>query len=95
LHEKVLVDAAAEEADRHYVEDPWEQLIRVWLKDEKKEFTTSDVLAEAVRKPKGDWTRADEMRVGRCLRRIGWKRGKQIGAGERRGQRPFVAPSDA
>jgi putative DNA primase/helicase len=95
LHEDELIATAAQEADSHYVEDPWEQLIRTWLITEhKKSVFTGDVLVGALFKPKSDWTRADEMRVAACLRRLGWTKGEQIWSGENRGKRPFLPPKD-
>ena len=50
-----------------------------WLGDQtlRDYVRTSDALQEAIGKPIGQWTRTDEMRVGRILTGLKWTRKKQ------------------
>jgi hypothetical protein len=57
---------------QHRVADAWEPVIVRWTST-TEDFTTADVLEHALKKPTGQWTRADEMRVGRVLRTNGWE----------------------
>jgi predicted P-loop ATPase len=67
-----LLAAAAEEQEERYQTDPWEPLVCGWLLNQT-EVTTSDVLLNAIQKAAGQWTRADETRVGMILTRLGWE----------------------
>jgi predicted P-loop ATPase len=74
-----LNTAAAGEQDARYMADAWEPVIAKWLRDRAiditrpAEVTTADVLDQALSKPRGTWTRGDEVRIGVILRRLGWK----------------------
>jgi hypothetical protein len=57
-------------------EDAWEEPILDWLqRNEKQSATTAELLSEALEIKK--WTLADQIRVGSCMRRLGWRR-KQV-----------------
>src|SRR6185436_4192989 len=71
-----LNTAAASEQDARYMPDAWESLVLRWLKARSidvtrtAEVTTADVLDQALSKPRGTWTRGDEVRIGVILRRL-------------------------
>jgi predicted P-loop ATPase len=67
-----LLTAAAEEQDDRYQMDPWEPLVEAWAFTQQ-DVTTALVLTNAIQKPAGQWTRADETRVGMILTRLGWQ----------------------
>jgi putative DNA primase/helicase len=74
LSEEMEVDAKAEQATRRQ-EDSWTPLIESWLlKRVDRLITTNDVLQICLEKHKSTCTRADQMRVGTCLRALGWER---------------------
>jgi hypothetical protein len=63
----------------HEIEDPWEQPVAVWLSENEaqtspKLITVATLLELAVLKPRGQATRADQMRVARVLKGFGYKR---------------------
>jgi len=60
------------EHDRHRIRDAWEELILPWAESRTAPFLTSEVLEEALQKPAGQWSKADEMRVSRILKQTGW-----------------------
>jgi putative DNA primase/helicase len=73
-----------EEQSQRYVEDAYTSLIRDWVvKDETKllvdgpafkGFETSDILRDAIKLDVGRWTRAEQQRIGHCLRELGFVR---------------------
>src|SRR5690242_7714533 len=70
------------EADECIGEDAWDGPIRDWLQQNAKlSATTTELLREALEIKK--WGRADQMRVGSCMRRLGWHR-KQVRVGHSR-----------
>jgi predicted P-loop ATPase len=60
--------------DSHRVRDAWESLVLSWGERQLTPFATGDVLAGALKKEPGTWTRADEMRVARVLKGAGYER---------------------
>jgi hypothetical protein len=54
------------------VTDPWDDVIWTWARARVVPFSASDVLSEALSKPKGQWEDRDLKRVIRSLRRGGW-----------------------
>src|ERR1700686_3376778 len=80
LDDPELVKLAKEQQDERYDEDAWQPLIVDWLRG-RQDVTVADVLAGALEiREKSKWTKADQMRVGRCMKRLGWKR-KQFWVG--------------
>jgi predicted P-loop ATPase len=78
--------AVVEQEDRRII-DAWEEPIRDWLmRHAGSEPTVSQILREALLKQPENWTRADAIRVGQCMRAIGGKkvRGKTKGKREHR-----------
>jgi putative DNA primase/helicase len=75
LRETRLVGAAAKEAEERRIRDPWEADAQAWLKKNdraEKGVTTEELLSKAIGMPKDRRTRADQMRMARVLRVIGW-----------------------
>jgi putative DNA primase/helicase len=60
--------------EQHRIRDAWEDAVLGWANNKTAAFTTADVLTEALEKPAGQWTRADEMRVAKILKSDGWDR---------------------
>jgi predicted P-loop ATPase len=71
LDTEELVAAALDEQEDRYEAHPWEAVIAAWLIGQT-EVTTAEVLALAIGKDRGQWTRRDEIDVGGVLRRLGW-----------------------
>jgi predicted P-loop ATPase len=94
LDDPKLIEAATAEQEDRYSADPWEQLIEKHLVriGFDQAITTSDLLEEAIKKEKGQWQRADEMRVAVILRRLGWQRDKRPGGANR--QRTYSRASN-
>jgi predicted P-loop ATPase len=72
LEDRKLNDSAAEAQDARYQCDAWEPLIADWI-DGQTAVTKAQILRVPLQKLIGNWSRADEMRVGSILRRLGWK----------------------
>jgi predicted P-loop ATPase len=60
----------------HEVRDEWFTVISAWLKSKPAitEITSGSVLEQVLEKPRGHWSRGDEMRVGAALRAYGWEK---------------------
>ena len=78
-----LVELAGEEQEERYQADPWEDIIAGWLLTQA-EVTTADALAGPLNKDIGQWTRADEIRVGVIYNRLGWEVVRRPYGGSRR-----------
>lgn len=87
LHTAKLVDAAAKETETRQVLDPWARDVRVWLKSNDRlenGVATEELLDKAIKMPKDRRTRADQMRMARTLRVVGWTVIKRRPDGARR-----------
>jgi putative DNA primase/helicase len=91
LHEKELIETAAEVADEHFASDPWEAPIREWLSF--RDIASVDMILDgAIMKDVEKWTRGDESRVGTIVRlRLKWMK-KQVSRGVNRGKRYYLRP---
>jgi predicted P-loop ATPase len=70
--------AALEYLHEHYhAADSWDETVIAF--DPSDDFTTGDVLRHALKKEIGTWSKPDEMRVARILRRHGWEQVKITG----------------
>ncbi len=64
--------------------DPWDELVEGFVDRRLTPFSIAEVLEKAIEKPAGQWTRADENRVGSVLKRLGyetkrsWVDGKRV-----------------
>lgn len=75
LRDPRLQKAAAQEAEKRRVRDPWETNVRKWLADRdrtKKGVTTEELLGKAIEMPSDRRTRGDQMRMAHVLRILGW-----------------------
>jgi predicted P-loop ATPase len=73
-----LNEAAAKEQDARFQADPWEDPIAAWIEG-RAGVTTAEILRTALEKTaQGSWIRADEMRVGAILRRLGWNPRRRV-----------------
>lgn len=61
----------AQQEERYQI-DAWEPAIDDYL-DARTRVTTPEILEKCMQKPIGQWTRPDEMRVGKVLRHLGWE----------------------
>jgi hypothetical protein len=57
---------------QHEVSDAWAESLVGFSEHRITDFTTADVLANALHKEIGTWTKGDEMRVARILRKAGF-----------------------
>jgi len=103
LETEELNKAAEHAQDERYLTDPWEPKIEEWLDGTSREkVTTADALTGPLDKPAGQWTRWDETRVGKILRRLRWecRRPRRDEDGEetaekdnrKRGKRVYLRP---
>jgi putative DNA primase/helicase len=88
LHAAKLVQAAAKETEKRRIRDPWEESVREWLNKYEEEIegsvSTEELLGKAIKMPKDRRTRADQMRMVRVLRVLGWAILKKSTDGSRR-----------
>lgn len=68
---------AAAEQDARFDADPWEEDVAVFLKD-SKEVTTNGLLESIAEIPVSKATRKDQMRMGKILARMQWKRCRKL-----------------
>jgi len=73
---KMPVDATTHEQRDRYMPDPWHAKVIEYLKG-LSEVTTDKILLDVLDMRLSDQSRADQMRVGRILRFLGWKRVRQ------------------
>ena len=69
--------AVNRENESYQVSNPWREPIETWLRapaNAGRAITSELLLTEAVQKPIGQQTRADQMQVGSILREVGWQR---------------------
>ena len=64
--------AAGEQEDR-YIGDSYESIIATWARG-RLEFTIVEVLGDALKLETAKQTKAEQTRVGACLKRLGWRR---------------------
>jgi len=78
-----------EEQEQRRAKDAYVERIEAWLSQPERklqrEFSMSDVLGSALQLDTRAWTRAEQIRVGRCLRELGMLRRRSSEAG-----RPWV-----
>ena len=61
--------------DDHFASDAWEPAVVDFVADGAAR-TTGEILEGAIKKPRGQWTRSDEMRVAAIMVRDGWEHSK-------------------
>lgn len=82
-----LLAAAKKETAARRILDPWEADVRAWFKKNDRETTgvaTEELLGSAIKMPRDRRTRADQMRMARVLRVLGWSAVKRRKDGSRR-----------
>jgi predicted P-loop ATPase len=65
------------ENEAYQVSNPWREPIEAWLRapaNAGRVITSELLLTEAVQKPVGQQTRADQMQVGSIMREVGWSK---------------------
>ena len=79
--EELLLSAENEE---HEVQDAWVELVGSYVKEHLAfmEFTTAMLLGEALKKPSHLWTPADEQRIGRVMKALGWSKVRRSAGGK-------------
>jgi putative DNA primase/helicase len=89
-------EAEKEQADR-YKGDPWHSVVSDWAANRIEagfdSVSTAEILELCLEKKKSEWTRADEMRVGACLRVARWERYRDRKRGMEWRYRPPVPTS--
>jgi predicted P-loop ATPase len=78
---EIIKVAREEQADR-YVEDPWQESIAKFLDLKEGDVSTDEVL-KSLGLDKSRWGRSEQMRVGACLKALGWERYRTRQGGER------------
>ena len=68
--------------DDRYQADSWEPVISHYL-ELQTECTTTDILEKALKKPTGQWTHGDSIRVGAIMRHLKWSAHRLWGNGTR------------
>ncbi|MFN0164985.1 MAG: VapE domain-containing protein [Bryobacteraceae bacterium] len=76
LDTEELTEEATEEQRDRYSADPWQEPIERYLLGIGDSVATADILRDGLRLVESQWTRAEAMRVGSCLRLLGWTRFK-------------------
>lgn len=66
-----LIAAAVEEQAARQRDDPWDPIVHAWLFSRPGRVTTSEVLADAIKKPQEQWSHLDKSRAGAILTRMG------------------------
>jgi predicted P-loop ATPase len=83
--------AEQEQAER-YEGDPWDALILAFLAERVKggfeSVSTAEILDLCLHKKTGEWTKADEMRVSRCLQHAKWRKYRDWKLNNERRYRP-------
>lgn len=71
-----------EQQDRRYVGDAWQEKIAAWMTENYcTEVSISQMMGLALGMDAAKWTRADQMRVGTILTRLGWQRRRSVKEG--------------
>jgi predicted P-loop ATPase len=71
LESPELIQAAQEEQEQRFQQDPWEQVVAEYIEG-RTAITTAEILRNILFKKVESWGRADETRVGAILRRLRW-----------------------
>ena len=78
------MSAALREASAEYTsEDPWFQMVEVWLKTQHQPVTTKEIMESALSLDSNQMTRLAEMRVGEIMGRLQYTRQRRSVSGTR------------
>lgn len=90
------------EQEQRYVGDAWETRINSWLEDgdeagvKRDRVTMAQVLSGALHLDSSKWTRAEQIRAGTVMRRLGWvRRRERIENGGNRLEWVYIRPVEA
>lgn len=76
--------ALEDHQERYRYEDPWLEPLRKWLATRSHEpHTTDELLTVALAKDVDRLTKADEMRIGPIMQRLGWAKSRTTSGGRR------------
>lgn len=65
------------EQDARYLGDAYEDVITAYaVMNSAEELTMSEILGDALKLDKSKWSRAEQTRVGLCMKRLGWIRAR-------------------
>ena len=70
--ETEIIGLVRDEQAARYVDDPWQEPIAKFLRSQT-DVSIGDVLSNLLIE-RGRWTQADQNRVARCLKVLGWER---------------------
>lgn len=91
--EAAALEVAQEQFDSA-LDDPWMGNIEDWVSSARnamrQELTAADVLDECLEMPRGTWGRAEETRIGRIMKALGWRKTRTRAGTSRR--RVYVRP---
>jgi predicted P-loop ATPase len=82
LNDPTLVREAQREQEARYTGDPWDEVIRNYVGD-RSAITIHEVLGDALHIEKAKWAPAEQTRVARSLRTLGFERKQKREGGER------------
>lgn len=92
---------ARDKQDEHYQEDAWLDTIHDWLcsgpRAATPQFTSGEILKGALEIDVSRWTKADQMRLGGIMQRLGWHKARVRLPNGARPQcycRPVAEPTD-
>lgn len=89
--ERLTTAAEAAQAERQRG-DAWDPIVADWIFTRPDPVSTAEVLSGALKKDIGQWTHADQTRVGSILTRLGRKPKQTRAGGERR--RLYYSPEE-
>jgi len=101
LHEKALIDMAAEEQAARQWQHPWTEKIEEWLNKQLVHVknggvTVGEILEGALFKNVEKWTPSDAITVGKCMKELGWEKYQaRVGGGSHREWRYRLSQSAA
>lgn len=82
-----LESEAKHEQRLRYEADPWQDVVAEWL-SKKTDISSHEILDKCLHKNTDQWTRADQMRVSKVLKALGWERYRAPGKGNVRYRKP-------
>jgi len=94
LTDAAAIEAARDEQADRYVDDPWHDPIAKHLRG-KANLSIGDILAGALCIEKAKWTQAEQNRIARCLKTLGWERYRSPRPAREWRYRPVVPPANS
>ena len=81
--EDEMADALREASSEYTSEDPWFEMVEMWIRGEMSPTTTKEILDKALKLDPNQMTRLAEMRVGEIMGRLQYVRQRRSVAGTR------------